>query len=105
MTGGRRRLTSLTRRSRTSSTSGSNASTAATSYDLRHSFISLLISEGRNIIDVAREAGHSPSMTLDVYGHVIDEFDRSERVSAGAQIRFARDELVPSAFPRRQTAT
>ncbi len=43
-------------------------------------------------------------MTLDVYGHVIDEFDPSERVSAEAQIRAARDGHVPSAFPRRQAA-
>jgi integrase len=42
-------------------------------YDLRHSFVSLLIAEGRNVIDVPRQAGHSPTMTLQTYGHVFDE--------------------------------
>jgi integrase len=35
-------------------------------YDLRHSFVSMLIHEGRNVVEVARQAGHSPTMTLDV---------------------------------------
>jgi integrase len=34
-------------------------------YDLRHSFVSLLIAEGRNVVDVARQAGHSPTVALD----------------------------------------
>jgi hypothetical protein len=67
-------------------------------YDLRHSFVSLLIHEGRNVVDVARQAGHSPTMTLDVYAHVFDEFDPGERVSAEEEIRRAREhvsELCP----------
>jgi integrase len=60
-------------------------------YDLRHSFVSLLIHEGRSVIDIARQAGHSPMMTLDVYGHVFDEFDSGERISAEEQIRRARE--------------
>src|SRR3954454_2202271 len=63
-------------------------------YDLRHGFVSLLIQEGRHVIDVARQAGHSPTMTLDVYGHVFDEFDPSERIPADEQIRRARDVSV-----------
>jgi integrase len=63
-------------------------------YDLRHSFVSLLIHEGRSIIDIARQAGHSPTMTLDVYGHVFDEFDPAERISAEDRIRRARDVSV-----------
>lgn len=43
-------------------------------YDLRHSFASLLIHEGRSVVDVARQLGHSATMTLRVYGHVLDEF-------------------------------
>jgi integrase len=34
-------------------------------YDLRHSFVSLLIAEGRSIVEVARQAGHSATMALD----------------------------------------
>ncbi len=44
-------------------------------YDLRHSFVSLLIHEGRSVVDVARQAGHAPTMSLDTYAHVFDEFD------------------------------
>jgi integrase len=63
-------------------------------YDLRHSFVSLLIQEGRSVVDIARQAGHSPTMTLDVYGHVFDEFDPGERISAEDRIRRARDVSV-----------
>jgi integrase len=67
-------------------------------YDLRYGFVSLLIQEGRHVVDVARQAGHSPTMTLDVYGHVLDEFDPADRVPAKEQIRRARDvaEKCPS---------
>jgi hypothetical protein len=68
-------------------------------YDLRHSFISLLIHEGRSVVEVARQAGHSPTMTLDVYAHVFDEFDLSERVSAEDQIAQARRDVSESCPP------
>jgi integrase len=73
-------------------------------YDLRHSFVSLLIQEGVSIIDIARQAGHNPTMTLAVYGHVFDEFDPSERVPAETQIRRARSELVPVSYPPTEAA-
>jgi integrase len=59
-------------------------------YDLRHSFVSLLIHEGRSVVDVARQAGHAPTMTLDTYAHVFDEFDPDERISAEDRIERAR---------------
>jgi integrase len=59
-------------------------------YDLRHSFVSLLIAEGRNVIDVARQAGHNPTMTLETYGHVFDEFDGADRQPAEQRIAEAR---------------
>lgn len=62
-------------------------------YDLRHSFVSMLIQEGRSVVDVARQAGHSPTMTLDVYAHVFDEFDVAERMSAEEQIEHARRDM------------
>src|SRR5262249_7348117 len=71
---------------------------SARPYDPRHSFVSLLIHEGRSVVDVARQAGHSPTMTLDVYAHVLDEFDIAERVSAEDRIEQARrdvSELCP----------
>jgi integrase len=33
-------------------------------YDLRHAFCSLLIHEGQTVVEVARQAGHAPTMTL-----------------------------------------
>ena len=33
-------------------------------YELRHSFVSLLIHEGVSVVEVARQAGHSASMCL-----------------------------------------
>jgi integrase len=62
-------------------------------YDLRHSFVSLLIAEGHSIVEVARQAGHSPKMALDTYAHVFEEFDPAERVNAADRIREAREEL------------
>ncbi len=62
-------------------------------YDLRHSFVSLLIAEGHNVVEVARQAGHSPKMALDTYAHVFEEFDPAERVNAADRIRKAREDL------------
>jgi integrase len=59
-------------------------------YDLRHSFVSLLIAEGRSIIDIARQAGHNPTMTLETYGHIFDEFDGEGHRSAQQRIDEAR---------------
>lgn len=62
-------------------------------YDLRHSFVSLLIAEGRSIVDVARQAGHSATMALDTYGHVFDELDgaeNAEKVNAEEAVAEAR---------------
>jgi integrase len=59
-------------------------------YDLRHSFVSLLFTEGGTVIEVARQAGHSPTMALETYGHVIEELEGAERRSAEEIIRAAR---------------
>lgn len=62
-------------------------------YDLRHSFVSLLIQEGVSALEVARQVGNSPAVTLDVYAHVIEEFDPADRVRAEDAIRAAREEF------------
>jgi integrase len=67
-------------------------------YDLRHSFVSLLIHEGRSVVEVAAQAGHAPTMTLSTYAHVIAELDGAERVPAGTQILAARRDHVPVAY-------
>lgn len=59
-------------------------------YDLRHSFVSLLLAEGRTIHYVAGQAGHAAQMTFDRYGHVVAELEDRGRVDAEAEIRRAR---------------
>jgi len=60
--------------------------------------VSALIHEGVSILEVARQAGHTPTVALNTYGHVFDEFEPAERTTAEAQIRRARDELVPVSY-------
>lgn len=60
--------------------------------DLRGSFATLLIFEGRNIAEVARQLGHSAETALRDYITVIDEFDPTNPVPAETQIRRARGE-------------
>ena len=59
-------------------------------YDLRHSFASLLLHEGRSVIYVARQLGHSAQLTMRTYGHVIEELDDAPRISAEDAIAAAR---------------
>jgi integrase len=63
--------------------------------------VSLLFAEGRTVIEVARQAGHSPTMALATYGHVIEELEGAERRPAEEVIREARARGVPSEFPQR----
>ena len=60
-------------------------------YDLRHSFVSLLLAEGATVVEVARQAGHSPAMTLSTYAHLFEELEGAERRSAEDEIRRARE--------------
>lgn len=68
-------------------------STAPRPYDLRHSFASLLLAEGRSVHYVARRLGHSPALTLSTYGHLFVEYENAERIDAEAEIVQARQEL------------
>jgi integrase len=70
-------------------------------YDLRHSFVSLLFAEGRTVIEVARQAGHSPTMALATYGHVIEELEGGQRRPAEDVIRQARAGTEPAARRRK----
>ena len=51
-------------------------------YDLRHSFASLLLAEGRQPLYVAKQLGHSLTVLLTTYAHLIDEY--AERHPEGA---------------------
>ncbi len=62
-------------------------------YDLRHSYVSLLIAEGATVVEVAQQAGHSPTMALNTYAHLLDEHERGASISAEGLIREARTAL------------
>jgi integrase len=74
-------------------------------YDLRHSFASLMLHEGRvGIVDLASQLGHSPTMTLNTYGHVIAELREAPKRSAADQINAARNR-DPTTPPPTKNAT
>jgi integrase len=62
-------------------------------YDLRHSFASLLLAEGRTIHYVAEQLGHGPELTLRTYGHVIAEYRDRDRIDLDAEIAAAREQV------------
>jgi integrase len=62
-------------------------------YDLRHSFVSLLIYAGTKLPEVARQAGHSIQTCQSTYMHVFEEFDPRRPVDPEAAIRQARARL------------
>ena len=73
-------------------------------YDLRHSFASLLLHEGRSVIDVARQLGHGAELTMRTCGHVIEELEDRPQLPAEDAIREARHgveaaEDVPVSYP------
>lgn len=59
-------------------------------YDLRHSFASLLLAEGRTVHYVAGQLGHSPALTLSTYGHLIAEYADAGSIDAEREIAEAR---------------
>jgi integrase len=80
-------------------------------YDLRHSYISLLIAQGATVVEVAQQAGHSPTMALSTYAHLFDEHDRNDHRSPEDLITAARaahgvrevSGLCPPEIARRDT--
>ena len=66
-------------------------------YDLRHSFASLLLAEGRTVHYVAAQLGHSPALTLSTYGHLIAEYADAGPIDAEQEIAKARGGGHPSA--------
>ena len=72
-------------------------------YDLRHAFISLLIAEGASVVEVARQAGNSPTIALGTYAHVFEELSGADRRSSEAIIRAAREARVPILYPRTES--
>ncbi len=65
--------------------------TGAIPYDLRHSFASLLIHEGKlSIVEIANQLGHSTETLLRVYSHIIAEMQGKPRLPAETAITRAR---------------
>jgi integrase len=59
-------------------------------HDLRHTFASLLISQGANVVFVSRQLGHaSPAMTLGVYAHLFDRAQHAATVKALLEEHFS----------------
>ena len=73
-------------------------------YDLRHSFASLLLHEGRNVIYVARQLGHDARLTLSRYGHVMEEYEDRPQLTAEEAIRAAREGLRTRLVPGERRA-
>jgi integrase len=49
-------------------------------HDLRHTFASMLISSGADVVTVSRQLGHAaPDITLRVYAHLFDQARHAER--------------------------
>ena len=71
-------------------------------YDLRHSFASLLLHEGRlSVIEIANQLGHSAETLLSTYAHVIAELKDQPKLPADDQIKAARAQLEPPRVRRR----
>lgn len=59
-------------------------------HDLRHTFASLLVAEGLNIVYVSRQLGHAtPAFTLNVYSHLFDRAEHALRATRALEEGFA----------------
>ena len=59
-------------------------------HDLRHTFASLLIAEGGNIVYVSRQLGHGSSdITLRLYSHLFDKAEHGKRTREALESSFA----------------
>ena len=72
---------------------------SARPYDLRHSFASLLLHEGRSVVSVARQLGHGAGLTLSTYGHVSDELEDAPRSVPRQQSKPHASALLPISCP------
>jgi integrase len=75
-------------------------------HDLRHTFVSLLLSAGRDVVFVSRQVGHSsPSITLNVYSHLFDHARHADETRAALEASFGGLlETVLETYPRQPPA-
>ena len=51
-------------------------------HDLRHTYASIMIAQGENVVYVSRQLGHStPAITLGIYAHLIDQAEHARRAT------------------------
>lgn len=70
-------------------------------YDLRHSFVSLLLAADRRPHYVADQVGHDPAETISRYGHLIAEFKGAAAIDPAEEIQRARREVWGTAAAER----
>jgi integrase len=58
-------------------------------HDLRHTFASILISHGADVVSVSRQLGHaSPDITLKVYAHLFDQARHANRMREQLEVAY-----------------
>jgi integrase len=58
-------------------------------HDLRHTYASILVAQGANVVFVSRQLGHaSPDITLKVYAHLFDHAEHAQRARDALEINF-----------------
>jgi integrase len=64
-------------------------------YDLRHVYVSLRYAAGHNPIEIAKAAGHSPTLSMDYYADVIEAYEGRGPIDWEAEIAAARAKHAP----------
>jgi integrase len=59
-------------------------------YALRHHAASLMIASGMNVVQVARQLGHDPTMTLSTYASVFEDHETSGPIDMDAEVMRVR---------------
>ena len=76
-------------------------------HDCRHTFVSLLLASGRDVVFVSRQVGHSsPAITLNVYSHLFDAARHAGETRAALEASFGGLlETSMETYPRLPQAT
>ena len=73
-------------------------------HDLRHTFASMVIAEGMDVVFVSRQLGHaSPKITLDTYAHLFDRAAHADRARKALEAGFGKV-LESTGGDRRESA-
>jgi len=60
---------------------------------MRCAFVSMQIASGRNVLEIARQAGHAATLTTDTYGHVYEAFEGKPPIDIVEEVRAARRQV------------